>query len=65
MRLLHFVAVRTFAESGLGKMVVSPTGAGAAFGMASFWIWHLTTPYSFEGTAARNALRAEPEIQLN
>ena len=45
VRLLHFVAVRTLAESGSRQMVMRPASAGAPLGMASLWIWH--TPTSF------------------
>src|SRR5438270_5667417 len=44
MRLLHLMAVRAFRERGLRQMIVCPASAGAALGMASFWIRHRTTP---------------------
>src|ERR1043166_3810297 len=44
MRLLHLMAMRAFCKRRLSQVIVSPAGAGAAFGMASLWIWHSTTP---------------------
>src|SRR5205814_5575885 len=44
MRLLHFMTMRAFRERGLRQVIVCPASAGAALGMASFWIRHRTTP---------------------
>jgi len=46
MRLLHFMAMRTLRKRRLRKVIVCPTGAGAALGMASLWIRHRTAPCS-------------------
>jgi len=38
VRLLHFVAIRTLGQRGLGQKVVRPPRAGPALRMPSFWV---------------------------
>src|SRR5207248_3522663 len=46
VRQLHFLAIRTFAQSGLGEKIMGPPRAGPSFGMPPFWVRHNTTPRS-------------------
>ena len=67
VRLLHFVAIRTFAERRLGQEIMSPPGAGAPLGMPSFRVRHSTTPYSARwrrciGLPARKLLFFQPVL---
>jgi uncharacterized membrane protein (DUF485 family) len=52
MRLLHFVAIRTFRQGWLRQEIVGATSAGAPLGMSSFWIRHCITPYFASRTNA-------------
>src|SRR5205085_12592197 len=46
VRQLHFLAIRTFAQPGLGHKIMRPPRAGPSFGMPPFWVRHDTTPRS-------------------
>src|SRR5450432_1544017 len=46
VRLLHFVAIRTFAERRLGQKIMSRPCTGASLGMPSFRVRHSTSPCS-------------------
>src|SRR5215470_16415008 len=40
VRLLHLMAIRTFAQLRLGQKIVRPPRAGPSFGMPPFWVRH-------------------------
>jgi hypothetical protein len=49
MRLLHFVAVRTFPSRRLGQKIMGAPRAGPSLRMPSFWVRHtyilISCPY--------------------
>jgi hypothetical protein len=53
VRLLHFVAIRAFAQRRLGQMIVRPARAGPPLGMSPFRIWHRPAPSLSKGTSLR------------
>ena len=62
VRLLHFVAIRTFGHRGREQVVVSATLVLARLGMSAFWIWHYFTPVS--RLARGNTLRQSEQGRI-
>lgn len=46
MRQFALVAVGAFRETSWGEVVVAAALGGALFGVAPFWIWHDSIPFS-------------------